>query len=601
MISAGQQGAGLASFQLQRSSVARLTREQREQIMANAHGFSHSHHGGGGGGGGSAGRSAGDFLSTTRFEPLLEQRRIHSYAPQGGELLSMRITLNEDMDDHFEVSGGVLGPFRVMCSLWSRIGRFIRQGDCRVEPPEDTGQAGLLSSLGGGDGDQSSMHASSEWKLVLLLAAPLMVSKLADEISMLGMEWLWGKLGTTALAAGNYCSTWQTLSLVAIYGGQTALYTMVPQASGAGNSRQVSSVLTMSLLWTCIVLLIPVLAFYWFIADFIPLPSDDGGGDGYGNTGCGPAPEPEPAHSAPDVSSIEQQITSYSRASALYLLPYTLMTTVMTWLECLEIVSTVAFIAACWTVIKVPLAYVLMFPLDLGLEGYAHAYTLATVGQLLTMWVIIGAWKKQHLRPERWWHGVQCKEALDRALNVRFIKCMIPMTFQMVADSAGDTFYYAHMASFSERSLAAYGVCDALTGTGGSFSLALWTAVSIRAGTLLGENDPRRARKASTAGIVYGVVVGLLLSGLLFILRAPLARLLSPTDTAVQKMMLDAIVPVCLFYFLSSVQYSLWGILQGQNRVSFVSVAISMNTWAFAVPFSYLSLLIWGPSSQDSP
>jgi hypothetical protein len=41
---------------------------------------------------------------------------------------------------------------------------------------------------------------------------------------------------------------------------------------------------------------------------------------------------------------------SYSRACAIYLLPYTAMTTVMTWLECLEIVSTVAFIAACWTV-----------------------------------------------------------------------------------------------------------------------------------------------------------------------------------------------------------------------------------------------------------
>ena len=94
--------------------------------------------------------------------------------------------------------------------------------------------------------------------------------------------------------------------------------------------------------------------------------------------------------------------------------------------------------------VKVPLAYILMFSLDLGLEGYAHAYTLATVGQLLTMWVIIGAclcmcsseqcptvhrclypmqylalctnfchseiyctgaWKKQHLQPQRWWHG----------------------------------------------------------------------------------------------------------------------------------------------------------------------------------------------------
>ena len=169
---------------------------------------------------------------------------------------------------------------------------------------------------------------------------------------------------------------------------------------------------------------------------------------------------------------------------------------------------------------------------------------------------------------------------------------------QMLADSAGATCYYSLMAGYGERALAAYGVTDALTGTGGSFSLALWTAISIRVGTLLGENDPARARKASVVGMWYSVLLGVILSCILFVLRKQLAEFLSPTDVAVQGMMLDVIAPVCLFYLLSSVQYGLWGILQGQSRVCMVSVAITANTWAFAVPFTYASLRMWGPDSD---
>ena len=247
-----------------------------------------------------------------------------------------------------------------------------------------------------------------------------------------------------------------------------------------------------------------------------------------------------------------------------------------------------------------PLAWILMFHFDMGLNGYAHAYTVATVGQCITMYLVIGVWKKQHLQPEKWWYGLGCSDALAKSINWRFVKCTIPMVVQMLADSAGATVYYSLMAGYGERSLASYGVSDALTGTGGSFSLALWTATSIRVGTLLGENDPARARLAARAGIVYSVGLGVLLAGSLYLLRFQLTAFLSPTDTVVQKMMQDVIVPVCLFYLLSSIQYGMWGVLQGQMRVCFVSVAITANTWGFAVPFSYAALQFWGPDSDHA-
>ena len=45
------------------------------------------------------------------------------------------------------------------------------------------------------------------------------------------------------------------------------------------------------------------------------------------------------------------------------------------------------------------------------------------------------------------------------------------------------------------------GVSDALTGAGGSISLALYTATSIRVGILLGEGRAERAKAAAHAGL----------------------------------------------------------------------------------------------------
>ena len=60
----------------------------------------------------------------------------------------------------------------------------------------------------------------SEWRLVFSLAVPLVLSNLADEISNVGLIALWGRLGTTALAAGNLCDSWMELALVVVYGFQ---------------------------------------------------------------------------------------------------------------------------------------------------------------------------------------------------------------------------------------------------------------------------------------------------------------------------------------------------------------------------------------------
>ena len=93
------------------------------------------------------------------------------------------------------------------------------------------------------------------------------------------------------------------LFAVLIWSAQQAMFSMVPQAAGAGNSKKVSDMLTMSLVWTCVIILIPTCCAYWFLGDMITMP-EDGGASGYGYGGYGtdtiggclgvPEPEPEP-------------------------------------------------------------------------------------------------------------------------------------------------------------------------------------------------------------------------------------------------------------------------------------------------------------------
>ena len=123
-------------------------------------------------------------------------------------------------------------------------------------------------------------------------------------------------------------------------------------------------------------------------------------------------------------------------------------------------------------------------------------------------------------------------------------------------------------------------------------ALALYTATSIRVGTLLGENEPERSKTAAMAGVSYAVLCGLIMGGLMYLLRKDLAWLFSPLDENVRYLICDNIMPVVVFYFLSCVQYGLWAVLEGQMRIMTTGLCISMGTWAVSIPLMSLYMPI---------
>ena len=146
------------------------------------------------------------------------------------------------------------------------------------------------------DDGNNSDELRSEWWLVIVLALPLALGMGVEQSTQIGLNAVWGRMGTTALAAGNYATNWMQLGSLVIYSAVQSLFSVVPQAAGTANTTLVSNLLTVGLLWNCVFVMLPSAAFFFFIGNLAPLP-DTASGYGYGGGGCDGAPaaaDPEP-------------------------------------------------------------------------------------------------------------------------------------------------------------------------------------------------------------------------------------------------------------------------------------------------------------------
>ena len=136
----------------------------------------------------------------------------------------------------------------------------------RAKKDDSDGPGAPLLGSGSGAAIESVVAASGTgWRevdattvqevcLLWALAWPLFFQTLANEIQLVITTALYGHLGETDLAAANDTTSMVWFVLVFVMGAQNALYTMAPQAVGAGSRRQVGVVLQVTLFWTVVVL-----------------------------------------------------------------------------------------------------------------------------------------------------------------------------------------------------------------------------------------------------------------------------------------------------------------------------------------------------------
>ena len=138
---------------------------------------------------------------------------------------------------------------------------------------------------------------------------------------------------------------------------------------------------------------------------------------------------------------------------------------------------------------------------------------------------------------------------------------------------------------------------SSFTNTAGSVSTALYTAVSVRVGTNLGEGRPAAAKSVMNMGFMLAAGAGGLISIVLYLFRGQLARLFCDPTTdegascvPVNALSVSVAGHVSLYYFLNSMMWAFWAPLEGQMRTMLPSAALTIGMWGVTVPFSWLTI-----------
>lgn len=460
-------------------------------------------------------------------------------------------------------------------------------------------------------GEDGIEKERSEIALLWALGWPLLVGRVADEISWLLIFHYWGMMGTAYSGAGYDAYSGMQFSLVFIFGAQQALYTMVPQATGAGNERQVGVLLQLVLFWTTIVLGLPTALSWAFMGDLMQTTGmlADAPAD------CGVASNASMDDRSADLRAMESEaglISDYGAASNLYLLPYIWVVGLTTWLESIEIVEEAELIAAIGSLGKAGFSCLFMFHLGSSrvddsvaksdwdsseiidwptvkgyqLNGFAYASAVSYSAQLaLLIWVVF-VWKRHH---EKYWRGWDLQATLNPELNRRFLTLAAPLIIQYAMQNWAWFIIQMIMSSECEDLSSAYGVTSSFTNTAGSVSTALYTAISVRVGTNLGEGRPAAAKRVMKLGFAFGAMAGAAISLLLYLLRVELAGFFSD-DIKVNKLSISVAGRVSLYYFLNSMMWAFWAPLEGQMRTVLPSAALTVGMWAVTVPLTYATI-----------
>ena len=340
--------------------------------------------------------------------------------------------------------------------------------------------------------DKDNEEDHSEVYLLWQLAWPLLIANIAEEVSVLGMFIIWSALdscggvaddpsvnckdafysagisagepacpagctyndGTDQLAAANDMYSGTQFTIVFIFGIQQALYTMVPQAAGAGSNRQVGVLLQTVLFWCVIVFGLPTALSWIYMGDAL---------DYFGmvNDNCAAAistvanstaanssaaswdkqPSPVAAHRRLG-DTINQgelnAISSYGLASVTWMIPYVLLYTFTTWLESIEVVELAEPIKAVGSVARLGLAIVFVWYAELGLNGYAYASCVGYGLSLVLLLLIVFYYKGEH---KPYWFGWDLKAALHPGLNWRLFTLSIPMIAQYALQNWANFFF----------------------------------------------------------------------------------------------------------------------------------------------------------------
>ncbi|CAK9182923.1 unnamed protein product, partial [Ilex paraguariensis] len=256
--------------------------------------------------------------------------------------------------------------------------------------------------------------------------------------------------------------------------------------------------------------------------------------------------------------------------------------------------SAATVVATCSTILHLPINYLLVTHLNLGVRGIALASVLHSLN--MNMGLLLYAFmSKVSIKP---WAGVTFLSTfqgwgplLSLAIPSVCSVCLEWWYYEIILFLSG-------LQSDPESCVAAMGILIQTTGCVYVFPFSLSLSISQRVGHELGAGQPARAELAAMIGLCMGIIYGLLAYGLSIALRSLWGKLY--TSEPLVLALVSSVLPLLgLAEVGNSPQTAICGVLTGSARPK---VGVRINIAAFyligvpsAALFAFkLKLGFWG-------
>ncbi len=185
------------------------------------------------------------------------------------------------------------------------------------------------------------------------------------------------------------------------------------------------------------------------------------------------------------------------------------------------------------------------------------------------------------------------KKETDRNLWTDFVKVSSPIIFSGLVWAVSVPMQTAILGHLSSDAIAANSVSTTFFQYLKVIVVAISSASSVVIGKSIGEGERRKVRAAGRTLSVIDISIGIVLAGLLFILRKPLLSMYNLTEEATvladHFIMIMSVIMIGMSYQMPvSV-----GIIQGGGDTKFNMYTNLISTWGIVMPLSFLAAFVW--------
>lgn len=402
----------------------------------------------------------------------------------------------------------------------------------------------------------------SEVGPILRLAVPVIVGLISGTIMGVVDTLMIAPLGTDALAAAGLA----TSALIIVYSGLFGLISIISvaiaEAKGSGDRRRLVGHLKNGLVLAGIaasavaVLMVTAFPAFGFLVQS---------------------------------RTVLDLLFPYWSAMAVMLIPYALFGTLRGLYNAIDRPWIAVWIAGVGVALNVPMNWILIHGVGLGIVGAGYASLLAkSVSLALAVW---------HWRCAASMAAYRHPAAFCRSTVMRHASQGWPVSLGSLGEGSAYAFTGLMMAWFGATALAANQVVHLIAALLYMVPLGMTAAVAIRMGQAVGSGDRHRFRAIWMAANGIVLVWAASLFGPLLVFRYDIATYLSG-DPAVIAHAVPMFVTMALIQFADGLQSIALGALRGQtdNRVP-NALAIAIY-WLLALPLAYLVgfILDFGPN-----